>query len=353
MTVATSPKSPLIIIAGFLGSGKTTFLRKVIKELAQRGIPTGVIINDFENAEADASLLRLECSVERPAIQSIHGSCICCESLDAFLEAVETIPIPPGGVLLIEGNGTTDTVEMITALTMRPQVRNRFWSPIQVTMVDAVRWGMRGEQNALEREQLSTSTHYLVTRQDLVSAGEATQVKLRAALGAPRALETTPTMLAEEMARIIEEDHQPGRVALSTRPRRDRQRIFSPLHSGHAHRHHHRGGRAFTSMSFQLERPLWKTELIGMLEKLPEEVLRVKGLVRLKDDPAVPYSFQHVRPVAETTLIRMDGFDEILAVFQIPRVPMTAIIIGVNLPSDAIHELIDPLTSEDVKSLAS
>ena len=49
---------PLILIVGFLGSGKTTYLRRLLPELRGRGIDPHVIINDYQNARVDAELLR-------------------------------------------------------------------------------------------------------------------------------------------------------------------------------------------------------------------------------------------------------------------------------------------------------
>lgn len=48
--------TPLIIIVGFLGSGKTTYLKKLLPLLSNLGIEPHVIINDYENASIDAEL---------------------------------------------------------------------------------------------------------------------------------------------------------------------------------------------------------------------------------------------------------------------------------------------------------
>lgn len=52
--------APLILVVGFLGAGKTTFLRELLPLLEARGLEPFVIINDYANAKVDASSLRKE-----------------------------------------------------------------------------------------------------------------------------------------------------------------------------------------------------------------------------------------------------------------------------------------------------
>ena len=346
MNTNHSAKHPLILLTGFLGSGKTTFLRSLMQELGSLRVGVSVIINDFENAEVDATLLRQESDHDRPEVTSVSGSCLCCDSSEAFLESVGSIPVADGGVLIVEVNGTTDTIEMIASLTVRPEARLRFWSPIQITVIDAQRWGHRGVHGALEREQLSTATHYYVSKGDMVPAAIYNEVRLRAALGAPRALETTPEQLAAELARIIDEDQGPARVAYSTRARNSMAGGPYSLQMAKS-KHHHNAERAFTSMTFRLPRPLWQSQLDLVLTQLSDAVLRVKGLVRLRDDPSTPYSLQHIRPQAATEFIKLQGFDQIIADYQLADIPMTIIIIGVRLPQAEIEAAFAPLLTMD------
>ena len=130
---------PLILVAGFLGAGKTTFLQALMRELKEKGVGFSVVVNDFENAEVDASRLR----ALGAEVQAISGSCVCCSSLDEFLVSLRDIDVPEDGVLLVEANGASDLISLIAAVTMREECR-RFLSPLQVTMVDGRRWQERG-----------------------------------------------------------------------------------------------------------------------------------------------------------------------------------------------------------------
>ena len=53
-----SERIPIVIVSGYLGAGKTTFLREIIPLLVGSPHPPYVILNDFSNAEVDSALLR-------------------------------------------------------------------------------------------------------------------------------------------------------------------------------------------------------------------------------------------------------------------------------------------------------
>lgn len=57
-TLMNLPPAPTVLISGFLGAGKTTFLHRLLPPLAERGLAPYVLINDYRNAEVDASGLR-------------------------------------------------------------------------------------------------------------------------------------------------------------------------------------------------------------------------------------------------------------------------------------------------------
>jgi len=118
--------TPLILLVGFLGSGKTTYLRRLLPELRERGIDPHVIINDYQNARVDAELLRELAD----SIVPISGSCVCCGSRDELLGVLDKFEHAPNRAVVIETNGTTDSEELIELLSLEPGVA-RFTHPSQ------------------------------------------------------------------------------------------------------------------------------------------------------------------------------------------------------------------------------
>ncbi|HBE01555.1 MAG: hypothetical protein A2096_16650 [Spirochaetes bacterium GWF1_41_5] len=74
-------KIKLILITGFLGSGKTTFLNHILKKYASRA---GVIVNDFGALPVDAALIK-NSGVENSRIYELNNGSIFCTCLTGAL----------------------------------------------------------------------------------------------------------------------------------------------------------------------------------------------------------------------------------------------------------------------------
>ena len=315
---------PLVLITGFLGAGKTTFLRALMTALQARQTDFSVVVNDFENAEVDATRLRSSDAI----IRAINGSCVCCSSLHEFMAVLGDIEVPRGGVLLVEVNGASDVMSLIAAITARHECR-RFTSPLQVTVADAQRWQKRGPQDELEREQVQTATHSVITHVEEVNEERLAQVRAAVKELSPRAVECSAESLADYLRLVA----ATARLARQDEPQQ------TPLLQPAIHHHHHDGERAFTSMRVDLPFVVKRADLEQVLRELPEEVVRVKGLCRLAEIPTVPLSFQHVRPQAETWFLPLLGTQGIVP---------TGVIIGVGLPAEEISAQFQRLPAADL-----
>ena len=119
----TKPVAPfdVEVVSGFLGAGKTTFLRA---RLAAAGPRTVVLVNDFAAVGVDGSLLR-----ERGAdVVELPNGCICCSlrsDLAAQLSTVVAAWAPER--VLIEPSGVADLAALIGVLNqpkLKPLVRS-------------------------------------------------------------------------------------------------------------------------------------------------------------------------------------------------------------------------------------
>ena len=79
----------LLIVSGFLGTGKTTFIIKFVKSALQKGVKIAILVNEVGEIGIDDQLMRrLGLNV-----WEILGGCICCtlavnlnETLDKLLQ---------------------------------------------------------------------------------------------------------------------------------------------------------------------------------------------------------------------------------------------------------------------------
>ena len=164
--------TPLVLLVGFLGSGKTTFLKNLLPLLQRQGIEPHVVINDYQNAKVDAEQLRGLAA----EISAISGDCVCCGSREELVTTLEEFEHVPGRVVLVETNGTTDSEQLIEILSLEKNLR-RFSLPVQLSVIDAQRWQKRFWHNALEREQARTASHLFVSRSDTVKPARITEVE--------------------------------------------------------------------------------------------------------------------------------------------------------------------------------
>ncbi|OPF81096.1 cobalamin biosynthesis protein CobW [Streptomyces antioxidans] len=104
---------PVILVTGFLGSGKTTMLNQLMRDSAD--IRIGVIVNDFGSINIDA----LAVAGQVDSMIPIENGCLCCAAdateLDGMLDRL-TDPELRIDVVVIEASGLAEPQSMIRAL---------------------------------------------------------------------------------------------------------------------------------------------------------------------------------------------------------------------------------------------
>ncbi len=298
--------TPLVLLVGFLGSGKTTYLRALLPELRERGIDPHVIINDYQNARVDAELLRELAD----SIIPISGSCVCCGSREELLGALEKFEHAPNRAVVIEMNGTTDSEELIELLSLEPALA-RFTQPIQLSVIDGQRWQKRFWHNSLELEQARTANFLFVSRWDDIAAKRREKVEESLAHHGLRGDRVAPAGFAVEIESVIAAVRSvPTREAAGHPAACDCGHHHDEQH-GHSHGHHDKSAHVahhFASLQIDLPETVSRHAVTEFLDGLPREVIRVKGLARLSESPDEYHVFQRVDdgatqwlPIGQTT----------------------------------------------------
>jgi cobalamin biosynthesis protein CobW len=131
-------KTPVTIVTGFLGAGKTTLIRHLLKHAGGRRL--ALIINEFGDVGVDGELLRdcADTACPREAIIELANGCICCTVADDFAPAVTALLArePKPDHIVIETSGLALPKPLVKAFDW-PDLRTRLTVDGVVAVVDA------------------------------------------------------------------------------------------------------------------------------------------------------------------------------------------------------------------------
>lgn len=131
-------KTPVTLITGFLGSGKTTLVRHLMAN--PQGLRLAVIVNEFGTMGVDGEILKGCADAACPAenIVELSNGCICCTVADDFiptLEALMALPARPDHIL-IETSGLALPKPLLKAFDW-PAIRSRITVDGVIALADA------------------------------------------------------------------------------------------------------------------------------------------------------------------------------------------------------------------------
>ncbi|MGB9660751.1 MAG: CobW family GTP-binding protein [Moorellaceae bacterium] len=128
----------IILISGFLGSGKTTFIRHWGAFLVQeRGLKVVVLENEVGEVGIDDQFL----ARQGFRVKGIYGGCICCQLTGELVAAVNQIATEmQPDYLIIEATGLARPETVLKTLREYGNKEALRARVIVVTLVDASRW---------------------------------------------------------------------------------------------------------------------------------------------------------------------------------------------------------------------
>lgn len=114
-------ETPVILVSGSLGCGKTTYMRSLVR--SNPDVRFGVVVNEFGEVGVDGDLL----SPSVPDIVEIRNGCLCCVTQDQLVPAIrEVLAKYDVNVLLIEMSGAADSAPVAQQVNLlAPLVRLR------------------------------------------------------------------------------------------------------------------------------------------------------------------------------------------------------------------------------------
>ncbi|WP_042001815.1 GTP-binding protein [Streptomyces sp. AcH 505] len=310
---ATLDLIPVTVLTGFLGSGKTTVLNRLLR---QPGLDrTIAIINEF--GEVGIDHLLIETSEERFAL--LDNGCICCTVRGDLAETLKRLvtrravgELPPFDRILIETTGLADPAPVLHTLMVDPDVARFYRIDTVVVTIDAVNGEATLRNHTEAVKQAAVADRLLMTKTDLVDRPQVDRLAARLA-----AINPSAQLLSVRDGQVNAADilgagvlepaaHAADVVAWFDRAAAaEHDSECSDTSCGHSsHGHHHdasRHGHGIQSFSLLIDDPLAWGPFAGWLDYLAslkgEDLLRFKGLVDVAetpDHPVVVHGVQHV-----------------------------------------------------------
>ncbi len=312
--MASLEKTPVTVITGFLGSGKTTLISQLMQNPGGKRL--AVVVNEFGDVGVDGDILKSCAIPDCPAenIMELANGCICCTVADDFIPTIEALMAldPKPDHIVIETSGLALPKPLLKAFDW-PDIRSKITVDGVIALADAeaVAAGrfaanvaavdaQRLADESLDHEtplselfedQISCADIVLLTKPDLAGPEGVAKAKAAVEAKAPRPLPTIEVAEGAVDPRVILGLEAAAEDDIDARPSHHEDHHH---HDGHDHdhdhddhHHHDHGHDAFDSIVLDISEIDDPAVLAARIEDLAtrHNILRVKGYAAVAGKP--------------------------------------------------------------------
>ncbi|MCR5032601.1 MAG: GTP-binding protein [Lachnospiraceae bacterium] len=284
---------PIVIITGYLGSGKTTLMQHILKQEKRK---VALIVNDMGSINIDASLLSTTGNkVAQVEMVEMQNGCICCTLRDEFMDQIERLSADKSiEAIFVEASGISEPSSIAGAFLnyeeMNDQTRVYLKSVVSVVDVDRIYreflYNLTSDEDAedgdvinLIMDQIEFCNVMILNKTDLLSREQLEEVK-------------TGLRALQQEAEMIEcVNGQVDLEVLLDREEFDFEEVeaYSAVQRA-LNNCEHEDVKAcvdeygISSFVFEEKRPFNREAFNRLIEEYPEVLIRTKGYIWFADD---------------------------------------------------------------------
>ena len=196
---APGTRTPVTVITGFLGSGKTTLVNHILAN--RQGLRAAVLVNDLGDINIDAELIT---STEGGVVELSNG-CICCslngDLMDGLVQALERPQ--PVDLLIIETSGVADPVP-VASMVLGAPFRDALRLDGIIAVTDAEEFGRGFSDNETARSQIAHADMVVLNKCDLAPPRRVAEIARDIRTLSPRARILETVRSAAPLAAILD-----------------------------------------------------------------------------------------------------------------------------------------------------
>ncbi len=261
---------PILLVAGFLGAGKTTIVNHMLAEAGGRRI--AAVVNDFGAIGIDSELI----AGASEGVVSLANGCICCTLEGDLLRTLAALlrRVPRPEAIVIETSGIADPADIVRNL-MDPVIWREAPLETVLCVVDAAA-GPEGLEDALACAQVRAANVVALSKGDLAEPGARDRTAAAVRALNPGCVVVDALEGGVPMALLFADpDASPVPVAVPRTPGRR-----GPV------------AERFETMSWTSQRPVSLARLQAAIGRLAPRLARAKGLFETIEQPGRQFLLQ-------------------------------------------------------------
>ncbi|HLP80241.1 MAG TPA: GTP-binding protein [Acidobacteriota bacterium] len=303
---------PITLLTGFLGSGKSTLINRILAE--NKNLKIGLIVNEFGDVALESEMIN---STKEEVVELSNG-CMCCVVRSDIIEAVKKLLDSPKKVdyIIVEASGLSDPIPIAQTFLMN-NVDGRIRLDAILGVVDTLNFQKNMDNFQIALTQLQAADIILLSKTDLIKAPQLEKIKELIAKMIPNVamhdltkklplksiIDTSAFDHSElEELEVVEQDHEEQHDEKHESDHDDEHECEHCHHEcdeecDHEHHdHHHHHHEHVDTVFFKTDKPFDYKKFAELMTVLPGEIVRAKGFVYFGDsvDKDLKYILQYV-----------------------------------------------------------